>query len=100
MNKLISAVYLIAPPLPLLLMLSIPLGSNLASDFGASLIMATWVISLVFLVLYIIHITENKELTRQTRPVWILLLLLLGPFSSMVYWNNYMRKSASIFRNA
>jgi hypothetical protein len=100
MNKLISAIYLIVPPLPLLLMLTVPMGSNLDSDFGVSLITATWVIALVFLVLYIIHITQNEELTRQTKPVWILLLLLLGPFSSMVYWNNYIRKSSSIFGKA
>lgn len=61
-----------------------------AFDVLFSVHMATSLLSVALLVLYVVHIFQTKALASDQRIMWLLVILFLGPLAMPVYFFKYL----------
>ncbi|MBZ0090393.1 MAG: hypothetical protein K8H90_08460 [Thermoanaerobaculia bacterium] len=52
--------------------------------------LGTMLLSIAFLVFYVVHAFKNQRLTQDKRVLWVILLFFGSFIAAIVYWANYI----------
>ena len=56
---------------------------------------ATILLGLALMAVYLVHVFRTDQLTQDRRVLWVIVLLLFGFFANPVYWWLYIRPGAA-----